>query len=110
MYVDDTAILFSSDYIEEINAVVNVELACLEKWVQGNKLSLNVFKTLTMIIGSSQKLRKIDTHMVQIPHFLVNGNYIDRVKETKYLGLMIDRNLKWESKKKYTQKKAIGLL
>ena len=29
--------------------------------LQGNKLSLNVVKTQAIIIGSSQKLRKIDT-------------------------------------------------
>ena len=49
MYADDTAISFSSDNIEEIDAVVNAELACLEKWLQGNKLSLNVVKTQAMI-------------------------------------------------------------
>ena len=66
-----------------------------------------------MIIGSSQKLRKIDSPMVLIPHFQVNGNDIDLVKETKYLGLMVDDNLKWESNVISTQKKisrAIGLL
>ena len=113
MYADDTAISFSSDNIEEIDAVVNAELACLEKWLQGNKLSLNVVKTQAMIIGSSQKLRKIDTPMVPIPHFQVNGKDIDLVKETKYLGLMIDDNLKWESNVVCTQKKisrAIGRL
>ena len=31
MYADDTAISFSSDNIKEIDAVVNTELACLEK-------------------------------------------------------------------------------
>ena len=58
-----------------------------------------------MIIGSSEKLRKIDTPMVPIPHFQVNGNDIDLVKETKYLGLMIDDNLEWESNVICTQKK-----
>ena len=51
--------------------------------------------------------------MIPVPHFQVNGNDIDLVKETKYLGLMIDDNLKWESNVKCTQKKisrAIGLL
>ena len=45
VYADDTAISFSSDILEEIDSVVNSELACLEKWLQGNKLSLNVVKT-----------------------------------------------------------------
>ena len=58
-----------------------------------------------MIIGSSQKLRKIYTPMVPIRHFQINENDIDLVKETKYLGLMIDDNLKWESNVKCTQKK-----
>ena len=113
MYADDTVISFSSDSTEEIDAVVNAELDSLEKWLQGNKLSLNIVKTQAMIIGLSQELRKIYTPTVQIPHFRVNGNDIDLVKETKYLGLMIDDNLKWESNVKYTQKKisrAIGLL
>ena len=94
MYADDTAISFSSNNMEEIDAVVNAELACVEKWLQGNKLSLNVVKTHAMIIGSSQKLRKLYTPMVPISHFQVNGNDIDFVKEIKYLGLMIDENLK----------------
>ena len=49
--------------------------------------------------------------MVPIPHFQVNGKDIDLVKETKYLGLLIDDNLKWESNVVCTQKKisrAIG--
>ena len=45
MYADDTAISFSSDNIEEINTVVNAELACLEKWLQKNNHSLNIVKT-----------------------------------------------------------------
>ena len=113
MYGADTAISFASDNIEEIDAVLNAELACLEKWLQGNKLSLNVVKSQAMIIGSSQKLRKMDTPMVPIPHFQVNGHDIDHVEEIKYLGLMIDDNLKWESNVIKTQKKisrAIGLL
>ena len=88
MYADDTAISFSSDNIEEIDAVVNAELACLEKWLHGNELSLNVVKTQAMIIGSSQKLRKIDTPMVPIPHFQVNGNDIDLVKDLNFLVLI----------------------
>ena len=53
MYADDTAILFLSNDMEEIGAVVNAELACIEKWIRGNRLPLNVVKTQAMIIGSS---------------------------------------------------------
>ena len=88
MYADDIAVSFSSDNIKEIDTVLNNELACLEKWLQGNKLSLNVVKIRAMIIGSLQKVGKIDAPMVPIPHFQVNGNDVNLVQETKYLGLM----------------------
>ena len=76
MYDDDATILLSSDNIENIDAVVNAEHVCLEKWLKGNKISLNVVKTQAMIIGSLQKLRKIDTPTIPLPHFQVNGNNI----------------------------------
>ena len=59
MYADDTDIS-SSDKIEKINTVINAELACLEKWLQSNKLSLNIVKTQALIIGSAHKLGQIN--------------------------------------------------
>ena len=96
MYADDTAIS-SSDKIGELNSVINVELGCLEKWLQSNKLSLNIAKTQVMIIG---------------PCFQVNGNEIDIFRETKYLGVMIDEKFKWSNQAKFLQKEmcqSIGL-
>ena len=63
MYADDTAISYSSDKIEEIDVVINAELACLEKWLLGNKLSLNIVKTKAMIIGSAQKMGQINKNI-----------------------------------------------
>ena len=74
MYADDTDISFSSGNIEEIGTIVNAEFACLEKWLQGNKFSLNVVKTQSMMLGSSKKLRKLDTPTVPLPRFQVNSN------------------------------------
>ena len=113
MYADDTAISYSSNKIEKIDAVVNAELACLEKWLQGNKLSLNIVKTQAMIIGSAQKLGLMNKTSEITPCFQVNGNDIELVHETKYLGAMIDENLKWGSQAKFLQTKisrALGLL
>ena len=104
MYADDTAISYSSD---------NAELACLEKWLQGNKLSLNIVKTQAIIIGSAQKLGQINKTSEITPCFQVNGNDIELVHETKYLGVMIDENLKWGSQAKFLRTKisrALGLL
>ena len=45
MYADDTTICYTSDNMEDLNAIINAELASLNEWLRGNKLSLNVIKT-----------------------------------------------------------------
>ena len=35
MYADDTAISYSSDKSEELDLVINEELSCIERWLQG---------------------------------------------------------------------------
>ena len=52
IYADDTTISYSSDNMEDLVAVVNSDLSRLNRWLQGNKLSLNVIKIQAMIIGS----------------------------------------------------------
>ena len=43
MYADDTMISYSSKTLDELHMVLNGELVVIEKWPQGNKLSLNVY-------------------------------------------------------------------
>ena len=58
MYADDTAISYPFDKSEELELVISEELSCIERWLQGNKLSLNVVKTQAMIIGSKTEIKK----------------------------------------------------
>ena len=51
MYADDTSISFSSDSIPDMNKNVNSDFLCLKTWMDSNKLSLNVTKTQTILIG-----------------------------------------------------------
>ena len=69
MYADDTAISYSSDKSEELDLVINEELSYNERWLQGNKLSLNVVKTQAMIIGSKPKIEKLKKILA---HFLLS--------------------------------------
>ena len=52
MYADDTCLSFSAKSIPVINERVNEDLECLKTWLAGNKLSLNVANTQSLIIGS----------------------------------------------------------
>ena len=113
MYADDTASSYSPDTIDELDLVINEGLSCIEKWLQGNKLSLNVVKSQAMIIGSKPKIKKLKDNPSTLPSFKVGGEEIDLINEAKYLGVVIDNCLTWESHTSALQKKisrAIGLL
>ena len=96
-----------------MNAVINVELTCLNDWLRVNKLSLSIIKTQATVIGSKRKISYIKNLSSVNPTFNVANNNIGLVKETKYLGIMIDENLKWDSRIKNIHGKvsrALGLL
>ena len=97
MYADDTAISYSSDKSEELDLVINEELQIIERWLQGNKLSLNVVKTQDMIIGSKPEIKKLKNVISTLPSFRVGGEEIDLINETKYLAVVIDNCLTWEN-------------
>ena len=66
-----------------------------------------------MTIGSKQKLSHIKKLSSVIPSFNIEREDVDLVNQTKYLGLMTDDNLRWDSQIKNMQTKisrALGLL
>ena len=97
MYADDTAISYSSYSSDKLDLAINVELSYIEKLLQDNKISLNVVETQTMIIGSKPKIKKLKNNLRTPPFFRVGGEEFDLIKETKYLGVVIDNCLSWES-------------
>ena len=50
MYADDTAILLSSESIDDLPNDLNLDLLKLQDWLDANKLSLNFVKTQSLII------------------------------------------------------------
>ena len=72
MNVDDTSITKSSGDIEDINLVLNYELASFYEWLQGNKFSLNVVNTQSMVVGSRPNLKKNDDS-----NFSIGGEQIE---------------------------------
>ena len=96
MYADDTMISYSSKTLDELHMVLNAELVVVEKWLQGNKLSLNVDKTQAMIVGSMQNVNKMVVQPTLLPVFHVGGTDIDFVNKVKFLGLHINISLTWK--------------
>ena len=59
MYADDTRISYKSNTLTQLNEAMNDDLISLEYWLKGNKISLNVTKTHTMLICSKYKQRAL---------------------------------------------------
>ena len=95
MYADDTSISYSSKNMEDINQTLSGELGHLKQWLQGNKLSLNVLKTQAPVVGSKPNIKKITENVVDPPQFLIGDAQVENVDQTKYLGVIIDKNLNW---------------
>ena len=97
MYADDTSISFSSRSVTDLTNAINSDLQDLSLWLQGNKLTLNVVKTYSMIFGTEPNLRRIYCDSsTSFPLFQINDDKIDSTENIIYLGLKIDPSLKWK--------------
>ena len=90
MYADDTTLnstldCFGNDPEEIQNSIVR-ELEKIFKWLDVNKLCLNVTKSKFMIFQMPQK---------RVPQlsFNIEGLHIEQVYEFNFLGLIIEANL-----------------
>ena len=95
MYAYDKSISYSSKSVADMSEAVNSDLKKLQIWLGGNKHSLNVAKTQSMILGSSSNLKKhhIDNGDPKI-NLQINEDNPDMVRSNKYLGIQIDSELK----------------
>ena len=90
LFADDTNLLMSHRNLDTLIDKMNEELIKINTWLQLNKLSLNITKTNFMLFKSSSK--KI-TKQINIK---IKDHYIIQVKSTKFLGTIVDNQLKWK--------------
>ena len=92
MYADDTGLYYRGASLAQLNETINKDLESLDNCRKGNKLSLNAVKTVSMNIVSRQKHQKVLGGL----DLKIRDTNIQNVKETKYLGLQIDRHPTWK--------------
>ena len=90
LFADDTNIYFESQSLIDLQKVVNRELKHVKKWLDANKLALNVDKTNFVIFDSPQNSLN-DTVIIKI-----GNQYVKQAKYVKFLGLVLDENLSWK--------------
>ena len=97
MYADDTSISYSSRSVTDLTQVINTDLDSICLWLEDNKLSLNVAKTQSMILGSGVRLRSLGRNDdTASPDFQINQDRIAFKSNVNYLGVQIDSQLSWK--------------
>lgn len=90
-YADDTALVFSDRSWDLVKEKAENGLSIVKNWLDYCKLSLNIKKT-TYIAFSLTDASRPKFNRLQISNTDVE---ISQTDSTKYLGITIDKNLKW---------------
>ena len=87
-FADDTnLLLYSNKSLKDSNQKKNFELKIIDHCLRTNKVSLNTKKTEIVLFRAHK--RKMD--------FEISGQKINIMKETKYLGMVMDENLTFKN-------------
>ncbi|KAI5646733.1 reverse transcriptase (RNA-dependent DNA polymerase) domain-containing protein [Phthorimaea operculella] len=92
MFADDTQLLHSFAPADTAAAarLVNAELQRVWDWARDNALCLNAGKTVAMIFGTKNAVRKV---LDMQPNITLNGQTIEIVDYARNLGLHMDTSL-----------------
>ena len=88
MFADDTNLFLVERQFCNIETVMNAELSKINKWIQVNKLSLNISKTNFMLFKGK---KTVDA----MPDIQMNDEKISCIDRSKFLGVIIDDKLSW---------------
>ena len=91
IFADDTNLFLQGKTANETIDIMNTEMLKVVTWLSANRLLLNIDKTHYMIFHSNQK--KINTQKA----VKINGQDVDRVTNTKFIGVNLDEKLTWEA-------------
>ena len=102
-FANDTNLFISGKDISEIESNINRELIKVQKWLISNQLTLNVKKSNFIVFKSRSKKLKKELHIK------LNKKTLERVKQTKFLGIMVDEHLTWKDHIDYVTLKMIRI-
>ena len=81
LFADDTSVYIKSENESSVISILNEELEKITTWLKANKLTLNLDKSHYMVFHKGK--RKLIS--------------LKRVKFIKFLGVIIDGQLKWSN-------------
>ena len=90
LFADDTNIYCDGDTLTNLAKIVNKELKSVKKWLDVNRLSLNISKTNYMIFHSTTMKISEDISIK------IGRKDLTKAKYVKFLGLLLDESLSWK--------------
>ncbi len=94
LFADDTTILYSHKDINGKMDLINTELKEVTNWFKANKLSVNASKTNYMLLGTPHI---VSTNNCKELNVYLDQTCLEKVKYTKFLGVIIDECLTWKN-------------
>ena len=90
LFADDTAVLYTARTASELQLIVSRSFPKITLWLHANRLSLSTSKTFYQLYspGSAQTIDLL------IP---VKGIHLKRASTVKYLGVLVDEDLKFKT-------------
>ena len=86
LFADERSIYYEDKNTKTIQQVLNTELKKIVDWLNTNRLSLNVSKTIFVMFSPQNKLKSNVT-------ILLNKKVIEEKEYVKYLGVLMDSSL-----------------
>ena len=91
LFTDDTVLLLKNKNVQELHEQSNEALKGIDEWMKYNGLSVNYSKTTYFVSHPKRKMSPLAQFELKIgEHALLKKN------NTKYLGVIIDQDLKWQ--------------
>ena len=108
LFADDSTLSYSFDPrtdIQTAHVIVNNELSKINNWLLVNKIKINIEKTNCVLFNCRRN--------VELPDVVIGGGVVNRVDTIRFLGVVFDENLKFNSHINYISGKVsrtVGLL
>ena len=86
-----------SENVSQLIAALNDDHRNLHLWLKGNKLSLNVAKTQSLFISTTNRQAILMDQAVTLDLDICNAP-VEVAENIKYLGMYVDKSLEWKKK------------
>ena len=98
LFADDTFLCAQNKDMKVLEKEVNLELGKVYKWLESNKLTLNVKKSKFMVFTNARK----NFHDISVR---INKTPLEKCVKYKYVGIIFDEKLNWKDHIEYVCKK-----